>query len=116
MTTKAEIEDRFGKGPEHEEIRTMFAEFAWEIAKRVPDGPLLNSALSALDQAAVHIHTALSMAYPTSTDLKPLAKESLAKVDWDKAKIQYNKYNNDDTEAEWLGWPTIPQPIDEKTP
>jgi hypothetical protein len=71
--TKEQMELRFGKGPEHEELCDLFAEFAFQLDRRLPDGDQKNDMLSNLDLASQRAHEALKVAYPSIKDLKPLS-------------------------------------------
>ena len=71
--TKEQMELRFGKGPEHEELCDLFAEFAFQLDRRLPDGDQKNAMLANLDMASQRAHEALKDAYPSNKDLKPLS-------------------------------------------
>lgn len=69
MGKKAAMELRFGKGPEHEELCDLFAEFAFQLDRRLPDGESKNGALVHLDHASVQAHNAVRAAYPPVTEI-----------------------------------------------
>lgn len=70
MDKKAAMELRFGKGPEHEEICDLFAEFAFQLDRRLPDGDHKTRMLSQLDFASQYAHEAVKDVYPPITGIK----------------------------------------------
>jgi hypothetical protein len=69
MDKKAAMELRFGKGPEHEELCDLFAEFAFQLDRRLPDGDLKNAMLSYLDHASEQAHQAVKETYSPVTEI-----------------------------------------------
>lgn len=77
MDKKAELELRFGKGPEHEEVCDLFAEFAFQLDRRLPDGDRKTRMLNQLDFASKYAHEALRKAYPEITEIDRNEKKFL---------------------------------------